>query len=130
MEQVRQKYQDRDVAIVSLYVREPHPHETGFKQYEQPATIDKKMEYARELVDLKDMNIPVAVDSIDQAQHIALGNLPNMAYVVDKGGIVQYANNWLLADDIDATLARLVTEDDPSNPTEPSVFTASLDSSI
>lgn len=130
MEQVRQKYEDRDVAVVSLYVREPHPHETGFKHYEQPTTIEKKMEYARELVDLKNLNIPVAVDGIDQAQHIALGNLPNMAYVVDKEGIVQYVNNWLLADDIDATLARLVTEDEPGDPVEPSIFTASLDSSI
>lgn len=118
------------MAVVSLYVREPHPHETGFKQYEQPSTFDKKMEYARELVDLKDLKIAVAVDAIDQAQHGVLGNLPNMAYVVDKDGIVQYANNWLLADDIDATLARLVSEDNPNSSVDPTIFTASLDSSI
>lgn len=126
MEQIRQKYADRDVAVVSMYVREPHAKERGFRQYDQPSTYAEKHAHAEELIALKGMNIPVIIDDVDQKYHEELGNLPNMAYVVDKKGIVRYANNWLLADDVDAILAELVTADDPSRPVLPSVETAPL----
>lgn len=130
MEQVRQKYADRDVAFVSLYVREPHPHERGFPDYSQPETYEQKLAHACELVELKDVKIPVAIDPVDQKQHEQLGNLPNMAYVVDRNGIVVYAKNWLLADDIDEILAKLVTQDDPSRPLKATIDTSRIDSSI
>ena len=130
MEQVRRKYADRDVEFVSLYVREPHPHEKGFPDYSQPETYEQKLAHGRELVELKDVKIPVVIDAMDQQQHADLGNLPNMAYVVDKDGIVRYANNWLLADDVDAVLAELVTKDDPSRPVQSTIRTTHLDSSI
>lgn len=130
MEQMRQKYVDRDVEFVSMYVREPHPRERGFRDYGQHETYEDKLSYARELVELKDLSIPVVVDGIDQQHHIDLGNLPNMAYVVDKHGIVRYAKNWLLADEIDEVLVRLVTEDDPSRPMKPTIATHGVDSSI
>jgi len=130
MELLRQKYADRDVAFVSMYVREPHPRERGFRDYGQHKTYDQKVSYARELVEIKDVEIPVVVDTLEQRNHAVLGNLPNMAYVVDKQGIVQYARTWLLADDVDETLARLVTADDPSRPVEPTIQTAQLGSEI
>jgi len=83
-----------------------------------------------ELVEFKDLTISVVADGNNQAQHVALGNLPNVAYVVNKAGIVQYANNWLLADDIDATLAQLVTEDDSAQRVLPGTSIVLLDSSI
>ena len=130
MEQLRQKYVDRDVEFVSMYVREPHPHERGFRSYGQHETYEHKLAYARELVDLKGLKIPVVVDGIDQKHHVELGNLPNMGYVVDKEGIVRYAKNWLLADEIDELLARLVTEDDPTRPVSATIATHHIDSSI
>lgn len=130
MEQLRRKYLDRDVAFVSMYVREPHPHERGFRGYGQHETYEQKMAYARELVELKDVQIPVVVDGIDQQHHVDLGNLPNMAYVVDKAGVVRYAKNWLLADEIDEILAGLVTEDDPGRPVIATITTEQVDSSI
>jgi hypothetical protein len=126
LEQIRQKYADRDVAVVSMYVREPHPQERGFGSYRQPSSYDEKLAHAKELMDLKDMRIPLVIDDVDQRYHHELGNLPNMAYVVDKQGIVSYANNWTLADDIDAILATLVTADDASRPVQPTIETTSL----
>lgn len=130
MELLRQKYLDRDVEFVSMYVREPHPHERGFPGYGQHETYEHKLAYARELVDIKDLKIPVVVDGIDQKHHLDLGTLPNMAYVVDKKGVVRYAKNWLLADDIDEVLSGLVSQDDPSRPVTVTIATHHINSSI
>jgi hypothetical protein len=130
MEELRIKYADSDVAFVTMYVREPHPHERGFPDVSQPMTYDEKLQHAKQLIEVKDVHMPVVIDNIDQANHQRLGNLPNMSYVVDKEGIVQHAAEWLRAEDGDETLARLVTADDPSNPVLPTVDSDRLDSSI
>jgi len=111
MQQLKDKYADRDVEFVSMYVREPHPEERGFRGYHQHETYEHKMAYAKELVETKDMDIPVVVDGMDQHHHKTLGNLPNMSYVVDKEGRVRHAETWLLADHVDRILAELVTAD-------------------
>lgn len=126
MEQLKRKYQDHDVEIVSMYVREPHPEERGFPGYTAHTDDAHKMSYARELVDLKELSIPVVVDGIDQRHHQDLGNLPNMAYVVDKDGVVRYRATWLLADEIDEVLAGLVTADDPHRPVEATIDTTGI----
>ena len=126
MEQLKVKYADRDVAFVAMYVREPHAEERGFRQYTNHESYAHKVGYAKELIDLKDMSIPVLVDGMDQANHEMLGNLPNMVYVVDKQGIVRHCDNWLLADEVDAVLAELVTADDPSQPVAATIDTSRL----
>ena len=75
-EQLKDKYADKDVEILHIYVREPHPEETIFKAYKQHETYEQKMAYARELVDLKNITADVLVDGIDQAAHHLLGELP------------------------------------------------------
>lgn len=130
MEQLKEKYADRGVEIMSMYVREPHPEERGFTGYTQHQTYDQKMAYARELVDTRRLDIPVMVDGIDQANHIELGNLPNVVYVVDKAGKVRLNEEWLLPDDVDRVLAELVTTDDPSRPMQPTVDTSGVGTAI
>ena len=130
MQQLRDKYADRDVEFVSMYVREPHPEERGFRGYRQHETYEHKMAYARELVDTKALDIPVIVDGMDQSHHKTLGNLPNMSYVVDKEGRVRHAETWLLADHVDQILAELVTADDPSRPVLPTIDTSGVGSEI
>ena len=114
MEQLATKYGGRDVQFACLYVREPHPGERAFRQYEKHTSYDHKVLYARELVRLKAMNIPVIVDGIDEAVHRALGNLPNLAYVVDKQGRVAYKATWTNAEHIDDLLSELTSEGDPA----------------
>ncbi len=122
-EQLKQKYQDRDVAILNIYVREPHPQETIFKAYKQHTTYEQKMSYARELVEQKAMTIDVLVDGIDQAVHAKLGDLPNLVYVVGKDGRVHYKATWADAGRVDKALAELVTADDPERPVKPTLST-------
>ncbi len=126
MEELRQKYAGRDVEFLAMYVREPHPEERGFPEFRQHESYDQKMDYARRLVDVKELELPVMVDGIDQRYHETLGNLPNMGYVVDKEGKVRYASTWLLADEVDRVLAELVTADDPTRPVEPTIDTSRI----
>lgn len=116
MEELKKKYADRDVEFFTMYVREPHAGETGFKQYRNHESYEHKQEYARELVRIKNLTLPVLVDGMDQATHAKLGNLPNFVYVVNKEGKVEYKATWLLADAVDEVLAEMVTAEDPSRP--------------
>ncbi len=126
MHELREKYAHREVEFLAMYVREPHAGERGFPDHEDHRSFEHKMEVARELQQLKDMTIPLGVDDMSQEQHARLGNLPNMVFVVDRLGRLAYSNTWLLADDVDSVLARLVTADDPARPIEPTVTTRHL----
>lgn len=114
MEQLAQKYADRDVQVVVMYVREPHPEERGFREYRKHESYEHKVRYAKELVRLKAMQVPVGVDELDEAAHRALGNLPNLAYVVNKGGRVVYKSTWTNAEHIDDVLSELTSDGDPA----------------
>lgn len=114
MEQLAEKYAPHDVQFVCLYVREPHPGERAFRRYEKHTSHEHKLRYARELVWLKAMKVPVIVDGgLDEATHRALGGLPNLAYVVDKNGRVVYKATWTNAEHLDEVLSELVSDGDP-----------------
>jgi hypothetical protein len=130
MEELQNKYEDRDVEFVAMYVREPHAGERGFRNYHDHTGFDDKMARAVELQKVKDVKITIGVDDMSQTQHVALGNLPNMAYVIDRNGHVAYSNTWQHAEDIDATLAKLVSADDPTRPVSPTISTKDLATTI
>jgi hypothetical protein len=130
MEELQDKYSERNVEFIAMYVREPHAGERGFPEYRDHESFDHKMEMAKELQDLKNVTLTIGVDDMSQKQHATLGNLPNMAYVVNREGKVAYSNTWQHAEDIDATLAELVTADDPSSPVTPTISTKNLSRAI
>jgi hypothetical protein len=130
MEELQDKYSERNVEFIAMYVREPHAGERGFPEYRDHESFDHKMEMAKELQDLKNVTLTIGVDDMSQKQHATLGNLPNMAYVIDREGKVAYSNTWQHAEDIDATLAELVTADDPSSPVTPTISTKNLSRAI
>lgn len=130
MEELRVKYADRNVEFIAMYVREPHAGERGFPDYRDHESFEHKMNVAQELQDLKNIKLAVGVDDMSQTQHEILGNLPNMAYVVDRTGRVAYSNTWQHAEDIDEALAQLVTADDPSRPVKPTISTRNLSTAI
>ena len=113
MERLYKKYADRDVQFACIYVREPHPGERAFRHYQKHSSFEHKALYAKELVQLKAMNVPVIVDGLDEAAHKMLGNLPNLAYVVNKEGKVVYKATWTNAEHIDELLSELTSEGDP-----------------
>ena len=102
---------------------EPHPGERGFRGYKQPQTYEERMAHAKELVEKKGITSPVLIDNMDEQFRTELGKLPNVAYVVNKDGVVHYKSSWADADKIDKALAELVTADDPSRPVAPTFNT-------
>ncbi len=130
MEHLSKKYADRDVQFVCVYVREPHPGERAFRQYEKHSSYDHKVRYAKELVQLKAMNIPVIVDGLDEGVHKMLGNLPNLAYVVNKEGKVVYKATWTNAEHIDELLSELTSNGDPARRLPVTIRDASVGTAI
>ncbi len=130
MEELQKKYADRDVLFFAMYVREPHAGETGFKQYRDHESYEHKLECARELVKIKNLTLPVLVDGMDQANHTGLGNLPNLVYIVNKEGKVEYKATWLDADFVDEVLAEITTAEDPSRPVQKTMDSSAVGTAI
>ncbi len=107
MKRLEEKYRDRDVAFLTVYVREAHPGERAYRAYAQPQDFAHKLAYARTLVTEEAITSPVLVDGMDEAVHRQYGSLPNMVYVIDKAGTIAYKATWTLADEIDGVLAEL-----------------------
>jgi Iodothyronine deiodinase len=113
LKQLQEKYRNRDVEFLTVYVREAHPGEGAYREYSQPQEFDQKLAYARMLVAKEHFTCPVLVDGMDEAVHRQYGSLPNMVYVIDKTGKIAYKATWTLAEELDQILAEL-TGDEPA----------------
>lgn len=108
MEKVAEKYEDVDVWHV--YVEEPHPGERRFKKYSQHKNYEHRLAYARELRALLKIRSPILLDNLDGKIHHRYGYMPNMVYLIDKGGKVIYKANWTDSPVVDEVLQRLHAE--------------------
>jgi hypothetical protein len=91
-----------DTNWVFLYTREAHPGELIGPQQ----NFDEKLTNARRLRDEVGIRRQILVDDLDGSTHHAYGLLPNMSWVVGKGGRVIYKSDWTSAANIDAFLER------------------------
>ena len=78
------------VRFVFLYTREAHPGE----RYGHHASFDQKLEHARAMVSRWNIARPMLVDDLAGTVHRAYGKLPNMTYIVARGGAIIYRANW------------------------------------
>lgn len=76
----------RDVAFVTVYVRESHPGD----HIRQPATMDWKMRHARMLQARDAIPWRVAVDDLDGTFHRAFGAAGASAHLLDADGKVRF----------------------------------------
>ena len=90
-----------DVEFLLIYVREAHldarlgPHENDQQKLEM---AEKQREFYGE-------SRKIWVDDLDGEMHKALGELPNMVYVINPDGKVIYRCNWAFSKNIDKVLA-------------------------
>ncbi|MBI2881108.1 MAG: hypothetical protein HYY21_05945 [Candidatus Tectomicrobia bacterium] len=111
MERLAKKYA-ADVAVLNIYVREPHPQEGVFGKYLPHSSYEQKMSYARELVREKDIReATVLVDGIDQKTHETFGRLPNMVYVADREGNIVYKASWTKSEVIEGVIREILAEE-------------------
>ena len=102
------RFRDKGFEFLTVYVREPHPGEgyTHHKSWEQ------KLQYAVECRAQDGIANPLVIDDLEGTVHRAFGLMPNMVYIVDKGGKVAYKAMWTDHGEIEAVLENLVLADE------------------
>lgn len=94
------KYPDWDWYFV--YTREAHPGE----RLEAHRSFDDKLAAAARLRDEIGISRPILIDDLDGTVHRAYGALPNMSFVIGRGGIILYKAMWTSAARIGAFIER------------------------
>ncbi len=94
--------QHPEYAWYFAYTREAHPGE------HLPAhrTFEEKLAAARRLRDGLGISRPILVDDLDGAVHRAYGLMPNMSWVLARGGTILYKAAWTSAARIGEFLER------------------------
>ena len=85
-----------------VYTREAHPGE----HLTAHACLDEKLAAARRLRDEVGIARPILVDDVEGTVHRAYGLLPNMSWVLDRGGTILYKAMWTSAAHIGEFLER------------------------
>lgn len=85
-----------------MYTREAHPGEhVGHHD-----SFETKLSHARLLRDEVGIRRRILVDDLEGSAHHAYGLLPNMTWVIGRGGIVAYKADWTSAENVEAFLER------------------------
>lgn len=89
MQELFDEFGDR-VNFIMVYVREAHPGQ----KIAQSETIEEKLDNARALKELHDIQWTVAADNIDGELHRALDPKPNSAFLMDNNGVILFRSLW------------------------------------
>ena len=87
-----------------IYTREAHPGENVLYH----DSFERKLACARLLAQEAGIGRDILVDDLDGTVHRAYGLMPNMTWVIDRGGRVAYKANWTSAANVEAFLARFL----------------------
>lgn len=85
-----------------VYTREAHPGELVGPH----DSFEAKLASARLLRDETGIRRPILVDDLDGTAHHAYGLLPNMSWVIGRGGRILYKSDWTSAANVEAFLTR------------------------
>jgi hypothetical protein len=89
---------------VFVYTREAHPGENvGHHE-----SLDRKFANARLLRDEIGIKRPILVDDLAGSAHRRYGAMPNMTWVISRGGRVAYKANWTSAANVEDFLVRFL----------------------
>lgn len=100
MEDMAVRYADRSVRSVFLYTREAHPGEN----YRHHGSMDDKRHHARALKAEFDFRRRILLDDLAGTAHRAYGMLPNMTWIIGRGGVIHYKAAWTDPADVEAAL--------------------------
>ena len=100
MEDLASRYADRAVRSVFIYTREAHPGEN----YRHHTSMDDKRANARAFVEHSGLKREVLLDTLDGDAHRTYGMLPNMTWIIGRGGFVHYKSAWTSTADVEDAL--------------------------
>ena len=87
-----------------VYTREAHPGE----DVPHHDSFERKLASARLLRDETGISRTILVDDLAGTVHRRYGTMPNMTWVIDRGGRVAYKANWTSAANVEAFLTRFL----------------------
>jgi hypothetical protein len=103
MEALADRHREHGVSSVLVYVREAHPGELRPAH----ASLEEKLENARAMAARFGIRRRMLVDDLEGTVHRAYGSLPNMTYVVRRGGRITYRADWTDPPSIAAVLGEM-----------------------
>jgi hypothetical protein len=89
---------------VFVYTREAHPGE----HVPHHDSLERKQACAKLLREETGIGRDILVDDLAGTVHRAYGLMPNMTWVIDRGGRVAYKANWTSAVNVEAFLDRFL----------------------
>ncbi len=104
MDAVAGRYADRGVSSAFIYTREAHPGEN----YRHHTSMAAKRANAAAFRDHSRLQRPILLDDLEGAAHHAYGLLPNMTWIVGRGGTIFYKAAWTGAADVEDALASVL----------------------
>lgn len=87
-----------------LYTREAHPGE----RFPAHRSFEQKLAHARAFRDRFAVERPILVDDLTGTGHRLYGLLPNMTYLIGRGGRVLFRADWTDAATVEAALGYLL----------------------
>lgn len=100
MEDLHARYADRAVRSVFIYTHEAHPGEN----YRHHTSMDDKRANAQAFVDHSNIRREMFLDDLDGTAHRTYGGLPNMTWIVGRGGFIHYKSAWTNSADVEDAL--------------------------
>jgi hypothetical protein len=89
---------------VFIYTREAHPGENVLHH----DSFEAKLAAARLLAEEAGIGRDILIDDLAGTVHRAYGLMPNMTWVIGRGGFVAYKANWTSAANVEAFLGRFL----------------------
>jgi hypothetical protein len=89
---------------VFIYTREAHPGENVLHH----DSFVRKLACASRLAEEAGIGRDILVDDLDGTVHRAYGLMPNMTWVIGRGGRIAYKANWTSAANVEAFLGRFL----------------------
>jgi hypothetical protein len=100
MEDLAVRYADRAVRSVFIYTREAHPGEN----YRHHTSMDDKRRHASAFREHCGVRRQILLDDLQGAAHRAYGLLPNMTWIIGRGGFIHYKSAWTSPADVEDAL--------------------------
>lgn len=108
MDAAAERFAEQGVASLFLYTHEAHPGEC----YPHLTSMTQKAEHAASMRRVYGLKRPIWLDSLDGAAHRAYGSMPNMTWIFNRRGVVQYKAAWTDVESVADALENLIAVDE------------------
>lgn len=96
MDDLADRFAARAVRSAFIYTREAHPGEN----YRHHCSLEDKRRNARAYLEHAKVRRQILLDDLEGTAHQAYGLLPNMTWIVGRGGMIHYKSAWTSAVDV------------------------------